>query len=37
MKSGIFMLEPLPPDWNEKHGIFAKAKDYFPALWEALD
>lgn len=32
-RSGIFHLEPLPPDWNEKHGILAKAMDYFPKLW----
>lgn len=34
--SPIFQLEPLPDDWNEKHGILAKAKDYFPNLWETL-
>lgn len=33
-KSDIFRLEPLPGNWYEKHGILAKAKDYFPALWE---
>jgi hypothetical protein len=34
--SPIFRLEPLPDDWNEKHGILAKAADYFPDLWETL-
>jgi hypothetical protein len=32
-KSDIFQLEPLPMDWREKHGILAKARDYFPNLW----
>ena len=32
-KSAVFRLEPLPKNWNEKHGILAKAKDYFPGLW----
>ncbi|MEW6400968.1 MAG: hypothetical protein AB1649_04160 [Chloroflexota bacterium] len=35
-KSKIFYLEPLPTDWAKKHGILAKARDYFPDLWEAL-
>jgi hypothetical protein len=35
-KSKIFHLEALPVDWNEKHGILAKVRDYFPAAWEAL-
>lgn len=35
-KSDIFTLEPLPADWNEKHGIVKKARDYFPELWDAL-
>jgi hypothetical protein len=33
-KSEIFHLEPLPVNWNEKHGILAKARDYFPKLWK---
>jgi hypothetical protein len=36
-KSDIFLLEPLPENWNEKHGIFAKAKDYFPNRWKLLE
>jgi hypothetical protein len=36
-KSEIFYLEPLPDDWNVKHGILAKAKDYFPSLWKAVE
>jgi hypothetical protein len=32
-KSDIFHLEALPESWNNKHGILAKAKDYFPELW----
>jgi hypothetical protein len=36
-KSEIFHLEPLPMDWNEKHGILAKAKDYFPSRWGTLE
>jgi hypothetical protein len=32
-KSEVFHLEPLPMDWKEKHGILAKARDYFPRLW----
>lgn len=32
-KSDIFHLEALPEDWNKKHGILTKAKDYFPGLW----
>lgn len=32
-KSEIFHLEPLPNDWEQKHGILAKAKDYFPKSW----
>ncbi len=35
-KSHIFNLEPLPKGWEKKHGILAKAKDYFPRLWETL-
>jgi hypothetical protein len=35
-KSRIFDLEPLPLDWSEKHGIFVKARDYFPELWGKL-
>lgn len=35
-KSEIFRLEPLPVNWNEKHGIMAKAKDYFPSRWKSL-
>ena len=35
--SPIFRLEPLPVDWNEKHGILTKAKDYFPDLWKILE
>lgn len=36
-KSEIFRLEPLPANWNEKHGILAKVKDYFPGLWKNLE
>lgn len=36
-KSEIFRLEPLPENWNQKHGILAKAKDYFPYVWETLE
>jgi hypothetical protein len=36
-KSEIFHLETLPGDWNAKHGILAKARDYFPVLWESLE
>lgn len=36
-KSEIFSLEPLPKNWNEKHGILAKAKDYFPKRWKLLE
>ncbi|MBV6394969.1 MAG: hypothetical protein HFACDABA_00540 [Anaerolineales bacterium] len=36
-KSEIFHLEPLPVNWNEKHGILAKAKDYFPDRWNSLE
>lgn len=35
-KSKVFVLEPLPKDWNDKHGIVAKVKDYFPELWESV-
>ena len=35
-KSKIFHLEPLPIDWAKKHGILAKAKDYFSDVWESL-
>jgi hypothetical protein len=35
--SEVFRLEPLPENWSEKHGILAKAKDYFPRLWGTLD
>lgn len=28
-KSEIFHLEPLPDDWETKHGILAKTRDYF--------
>jgi hypothetical protein len=35
-KSDIFRLEPLPANWNERHGILAKAKDYFPIRWKSL-
>ncbi len=35
-KSDIFRLEPLPDDWRNKHGILAKARDYFPKNWEQL-
>ena len=31
-KSDIFRLEPLPEHWNEKHGLLARAKDYFPSF-----
>ena len=33
--SEIFRLEPLPANWNTKHGILAKAKDYFPEHWKS--
>jgi hypothetical protein len=33
-RSEIFHLEPLPGNWNEKHGILTKARDYFPELWK---
>ncbi|MFZ5911488.1 MAG: hypothetical protein ACOYYU_15860 [Chloroflexota bacterium] len=36
-KSDIFCLEPLPDNWNEKHGILAKARDYFPMCWKSLE
>ena len=36
-KSEIFTLEPLPKNWNEKHGILAKTKDYFPVRWKSLE
>ncbi len=36
-KSEIFSLEPLPKNWNEKHGILAKAKDYFSKRWKLLE
>ena len=32
-KSEIFYLEPLPLDWEKKHGLLVKARDYFPKLW----
>jgi hypothetical protein len=32
-KSEVFRLESLPDNWQEKHGVFAKARDYFPILW----
>jgi hypothetical protein len=32
-KSPIFKLEALPPGWESKHGIIAKARDYFPRAW----
>jgi len=35
-RSDIFHLESLPVDWNEKHGLITKAKDYFPELWGKL-
>jgi hypothetical protein len=35
-KSQIFSLESLPENWNEKHGILAKARDYFPKAWEGV-
>ncbi len=35
-KSEIFHLEPLPKEWEQKHGILAKAKDYFPKSWEKI-
>jgi hypothetical protein len=35
--SNIFRLEPLPKNWNDKHGILTKTKDYFPKLWESLE
>ncbi len=35
-KSKIFNLETLPNGWEKKHGILAKAKDYFPHLWKTL-
>jgi len=35
-KSELFHLETLPEDWNSKHGILVKAKDYFPNLWRSL-
>ncbi len=34
-KSEIFHLETLPGDWESKHGILAKARDYFPKLWNS--
>lgn len=36
-KSDIFHLEPLPANWKEKHGMVAKARDYFPKLWGSLE
>lgn len=33
-KSNIFHLEPLPDNWETKHGILAKARDYFPNIWK---
>jgi hypothetical protein len=36
-KSDVFCLEPLPRDWEQKHGILAKAKDYFPRSWEKIE
>jgi hypothetical protein len=36
-KSEIFKLEPLPPNWEEKHGILAKVRDYFPESWEKIN
>lgn len=35
-KSKIFNLEALPKGWEKKHGILAKAKDYFPSLWKTI-
>ncbi len=35
-QSQIFNLETLPKGWEKKHGILAKAKDYFPKLWKTL-
>jgi len=35
-QSQIFNLEILPKGWEKKHGILAKAKDYFPKLWKSL-
>jgi hypothetical protein len=35
-KSEIFSLEPLPTHWENQHGILAKARDYFPEIWETL-
>jgi len=34
-QSDIFRLEPLPSNWEERHGLLAKAMDYFPKLWVA--
>lgn len=35
-QSQKFQLEPLPENWNEKHGILVKVKDYFPECWDAI-
>jgi hypothetical protein len=35
-KSEVFNLEPLPKNWQAKHGILKKAKDYFPDRWNNL-
>jgi len=36
-QSNVFRLEPLPVNWNDKHGILTRAKDYFPKLWKSLE
>lgn len=36
-RSEVFHLEELPEDWASKHGILAKARDYFPKLWKSLE
>jgi len=32
-KSEVFRLVSLPANWEKKHGLLVKAKDYFPGLW----
>lgn len=36
-KSDVFRLQPLPDDWEMKHGVSVKARDYFPNLWRPLE
>jgi hypothetical protein len=35
-KSEIFRLEPLPENEKARFGVLAKARSYFPKLWDAI-